>query len=182
MGAAPTAWGPREGKVRCVVELDLPLDIEYAPAPLGDVLRMCIDVCVSTPRPAEEMFAAMTAYTRDHPINLFRHRSFDESWKPPVVEVLSPTTLFIDTDRPGVCLNLSMPPEIVEDQISSIRARWADLTRDLAQHGMVPFLGAYKMDGVLGGVPYEMTHLRKRWNFFLMMRLVCVKRSRGLAA
>ena len=45
MVSTPLAWGPREGKSLCIIELDLAPDIAYTAYPLDEVLRMCIDFC-----------------------------------------------------------------------------------------------------------------------------------------
>ena len=45
MVSTPPAWGPREGKSLCIIELNLDPDIAYAECPLDEVLRMCIDFC-----------------------------------------------------------------------------------------------------------------------------------------
>jgi len=119
MVSTPLAWGPREGKSLCIIELDLAPDIAYTAYPLDEVLRMCIDFCSQSVLKKLRRLDPQSA----PPESLADFRTFREYFKGqregaernprfPTVEVIPPTTLFTDCKHPGIRINLGLPSEI----------------------------------------------------------------------
>ena len=111
MASTSLAWGPREGKTLCVIELDFAPDIECSTYPLDAVLRMCIDFCKCSvwkerkgldTQPSPPKSLADFGTLRELWEYLDR-QSEDAQKNPwiPTVEVIPPTTLFHKTDKSG---------------------------------------------------------------------------------
>ena len=184
MASNRPAWGPRAGKILCIVELDLAPNLDCASYPLDAVLRMVIDFCarsVWTERsrldpqpPAPKLLSDFSNFSE-----LFGRREKQERdrWYR-AVEVLPPTTLFTDPRNPGIRIHLGLPPEIADDVRQQFRQKWEELLVDVKQCGVGPFLDLYgKPCGMIGGgPPVKAEYPLSRWGPISMSRnLICTK-------
>ena len=189
MAATPLAWGPREGKVLCVIELDLSPDIECSTYPLDTVLRMSIDFCASSvwnerrgldTQPSHPKSLADFSTFQELTEHLDRQREDAEKnpWIP-TVEVIPPTTLFTDPTNPGIRISLGLPEELTIEVRSQFAQKWQELMADVRQGGVGPFLDLYqKPVGCLlcGGPPVNHEYPLNRWEpLHVGSGLICVK-------
>lgn len=197
MASTPLAWGPREGKILCTIELDLSPDIECASYQLDAILRMCIDFCSASvwkerrsldPQPPSgkmltdfETFQELFKYWKGQ-----REEAETNPWIP-AVEVIPPTTLFTDCKHAGIKINLGLPQEIALEVRLQFEQKWQELMTDIKLCGVGPFLELYrKPSGDFGGgPPFKAEYPLDRWGPLMTNSgLICVKKSesRGLGS
>jgi hypothetical protein len=189
MASTPLAWGPREGKILCVIDLDFAPDIEHDAYPLDVVLRMCIDFCKCSvwkkrigldtqPPPPKSLADFGTLRELKEYLDHQREDAEKNPWIPSV-EVIPPTTLFTDPTNPGIRINLVLPEELTAEVRSQFAQKWQELMADVRQGGVGPFLDLYqKSVGCLlcGGPPVNHEHPLNRWEpLHLGSGLICVK-------
>lgn len=183
MACAPLPWGPREGKILCIVELDLAPDIDCNPEPLDDVLRMSIDYCASSVRqvrlPLDPQPPAPKLMTDFESLSEFlkyvKREQEEQPWYPSM-EVIPPTTLFTDSQRPGIRINLSVPPEIADEVRHQFKQQWKELMSDIKHCGVGPFLNVYRKPAgcpICGGPPAKVEYPLSRWGHG--SGLICTK-------
>jgi hypothetical protein len=96
------------------------------------------------------------------------------------VEPIPPATLFTDPGRPGVRLNLSLPPGLAPELAAFTQATWQELMGDIALCGIAPFLDLYRK-GFLTGPTFKREYPLTRWNLW-SGTLICVDRPQRTAA
>ncbi|MGC9990538.1 MAG: hypothetical protein ABSC07_18330 [Terriglobales bacterium] len=181
MVSTPLAWGPREGKSLCIIELDLAPDIAYTAYPLDEVLRMCIDFCSQSVLKKLRRLDPQSA----PPESLADFRTFREYFKGQregaernprflTVEVIPPTTLFTDCKHPGIRINLGLPSEISVEVRNQFEQMWQELVADIRQCGVCPFLDLYRRPVVFGISAVKAEYPLDRWGPLLMGGLICV--------
>jgi hypothetical protein len=181
MVSTPPAWGPREGKSLCIIELNLDPDIAYAECPLDEVLRMCIDFCShsvlkerrrldSPPAPPEPLFGrTFSEYFKGQ-----REGADRSSWIPSL-EVIPPTTLFTVCKHPGIRIHLGLPAEIAVEVRKQFEQVWQELIADIKRCGVGPFLDLYRRPNVTGIPVGKAEYPFNRWGPLVTGGLVCVK-------
>lgn len=186
MASIPLAWGPRDGKVLCIVQLDFAPDIEWVPYALDAVLRMSIDFCacsvwierrrVDPQPPPPKSFADFGTITE---LSAYFRRLHEEAERNPwipTVEVIPPTTLFTDSTHPSVQINLGLPPEIAVEVKNQFEQKWQELMGDVRQSGVGPFLDLYQRPIGYGfGPPLKAEYPLNRWGPWQGNGLICVK-------
>jgi hypothetical protein len=187
MTSTPLPWGPREGKILCVVELDLPPGIDRREHTLDNVLRMSIDYCASSvwkerlrvdplpPAPKSLLDFKSLSELNEY----FKRNREGERWYPRV-EVIPPTTLFTNSQQPGVRINLSLPPEIADEVRDQFNQKWHELMGDIQRCGIDPFHALYSTpSGIFGGgPPVKPDFPLSRWGPLLVSSgLICTKNS-----
>jgi hypothetical protein len=184
MASTPLAWGPREGKSLCVIELDLAPDIAFAPYPLDDVLRMCIDFCWWSvfkerrrldPQPPPP--SLLSDFKTFRELRADSERQRENPWIP-TLEVIPPTTLFTDCKHPSIRINLGLPPEITVEVRNQYEQMWQELLEDIRQCGVGPFLDLYRKPFGIpgGGPPVKAEYPLNRWGpLRIGVGLICAK-------
>lgn len=185
MASTPLAWGPREGKSLCIIELSLAPDFAYDSYPLAEVLRMFVDFCswaVLNERHRIELGLAPDFARDSYPLaDVFRimvrqSEEVERNPQTPTVEVIPPTTLFTDPANPGVRINVGLPGELTAEVRNQFGQKWQELREDVRQCGMGSFLDWYKIASVIplmgGHVPKGKYPLNRWWR---ADGLICVK-------
>jgi len=188
MTSTQPAWGPREGKSLCVIELDLAPDIAIAPYPLDAVLRMCVDFCASSvrkelrgldpqPPPGKSLLDFESIRELTEYLDRQREEAERNPWIP-AVEVIPPTTLFTDPTNPGVRINLGLPAELIADVRNRLAQKWQELEEDVRHCGVGAFLDWYKIASLMppfGGSTAKGEYPMNRW--WGTGTLICGKNS-----
>ena len=188
MASTRLAWGPREGKILCVIELDFAPDIECSTYSLDAVLRMCIDFCACSvwkerrgldtqPPPPKSLGDFGTFQELGEYLDHQREDAEKNPWIP-TVEVIPPTTLFTDPTNPGIRINLGLPEELTTEVRNQFAQKWQELMVDVRQSGVGPFLDLYqKPFGQFGGgPPVQAEYPLNRWGpLHVGGGLICVK-------
>ena len=188
MVSSRLAWGPREAKSLCIVDLALAPDVAGTAHPLHEVLRMCIDFCSQSvlqerrrldphPSPPESLadFRTFSEYFKSQ-----REAAERNPWRP-TVEVIPPTTLFTDAKHPGIRIHLALPSEIAVEVRNQFEQTWQELMADITQCGVEPFLNLHRKPVVMAIPAVKAEYPLNRWGPLLMgIGLICVKNPRQL--
>jgi hypothetical protein len=190
MSSTQLPWGPREGKILCIIELDLQQDIDRGTISLDDVLRVSIAYCSASvwkerslvdPRPSPPAQPSKDRRSSAGE-SLDGNRGMNQ-WHPRV-EVIPPTTLFTEPNNPGVKINLALPPEIADELRNQFQQKWLELMADMKQYGIHSFRELYDKPAspfhvatgsFWAGPPINDEHPLRRW--WPPAPLICYKNA-----